>query len=76
MNTNTTEIISETKAQDALDMISGHLVDPYWSMRYTFLTKEQKNTLIVNEIFKQFPRGFRTLPWILKNTVKEIVRNW
>ena len=68
--------IVNTKAQDALDMISGHLIDPLWHLKYGNLTKEQQNTLIVNRIYKDFPRGFRTLPWILKNAFKEIIKNW
>lgn len=68
--------IAKTKAQEALDMISGHLIDPCWKLRNTGLTIEQQNTLVVNKIYRDFPRGFRTLPWIIKNTIREIVRKW
>lgn len=68
--------IVETKAQDALDMITGHLIDPRWQMQHKNLSKEQQNTLIVNRIYRDFPRGFRTLPWILKNAFKEMIKNW
>lgn len=74
MNNNIT--IAETQAQDALDMITGHLIDPTWQMKYNHLNKEQQNTLIVNRIYRDFPRGFRTLPWILKNAFKEFIRTW
>lgn len=69
-------IIAETKAQDALDMVAGHLIDPLWHMKHGKLNKEQQNTLIVNRIYRDFPRGFRTLPWILKNAFKEMIKNW
>lgn len=68
--------IVETKAQVALDMISGHLLDPCWRIKYGGLTPEQQNTLVVNKIYRDFPRGFKTLPWIIKNTIREIVRKW
>lgn len=68
--------IANTKAQDALDMISGHLIDPRWHLMHKNLTKEQQNTLIVNRIYKDFPRGFKTLPWILKSFIKEVARKW
>ena len=68
--------IVETKAQVALDMISGHLLDPCWRIKYRGLTPEQQNTLAVNKIYRDFPRGFKTLPWIIKNTIREIVRKW
>lgn len=68
--------IVETKAQVALDIISGHLLDPCWRIQYSGLTSEQQNTLIINKIYRDFPRGFKTWPWIIKNTIREIVRKW
>lgn len=74
MNTNTK--ISETDAQDALFILSEHLIDPLWREKYKFLTKGQQNTIIINKIYKKFPNGFKTIPWIIKNTLKEIIKNW
>ena len=72
---NDVEIV-KTNAQDAMDMISAHLIDPRWQLLHKNLTKEQQNTLIVNKIYRDFPRGFRTLPWILKAFIKEVAREW
>lgn len=69
-------VIAETKAQQALNMISDHLIDPCWRLKYTGLTTDQQNTMVVSKIYREFPRGFKTLPWILKNTIKEFIRNW
>lgn len=73
---NIVEIIRGTQAQDAIDKIAQHLIDPMWKKEYPFLTQEQKNTLVVNEIYRQFPGGVRKVQVVIKNAVKEIVRNW
>lgn len=70
------EEVVETNAQLTLNVISEHLLDPAWNLRHKNLNSKQKNTLLLNQLFKKYPSRIEKFPWMMKQIIKGMVDKW
>lgn len=71
------EIIVETEPQLALNILSEHLLDPCWQLRHKKgLNDRQRNTILINQLFKKYPSRIEKFPWMVKQIIKSAVEEW
>lgn len=70
------EIIGKTNAQKTINIIAEHLLEPSWIDKHKNMNAEERNTLLINHIFKKYPNGFKTYGWMIKQIIKTAVSQW